>query len=98
MSMNITVDFFEKTESVCPNCKRMAAVLKSWVKKHPEHEVQVNYLSAEEHLDKLVEMGVQEAPAVLICHGEDDEWTMVSGHNPDVMVDVLNDDEDLWVL
>ena len=96
--MNITVDFYKKTESICPSCNRMDIVLKSWVKKHPEHEVEVNYLSAEEHLEKLMEMGVREAPAVLVCHGDNDEWTMVSGNNPDILVDLLDGEDGLWEL
>lgn len=97
--MSITVDFYKKTESICPSCNRMDIVLKSWIKKHPEHEVEVNYLSAEEHLETLKSFGVREAPVIFVDRvGSDGRVEMVTGNNPDILVDLLDGKSDIWDL
>lgn len=96
--MKIQVDFYEKTESVCPYCRKMNAVLNNWIKKHPEHDVTVDYLSVEEFLDGLKDVGVTSAPAVFVRRGNDKSNTMVQGNNPDILVDLLDGEDGLWEL
>lgn len=96
--MHITVDFYEKTESICPSCNRMKIVLKMWKKKHPEHDLEVNYFSAEEHLKDLQSFGVREAPVIFVRRGDAEGSDMVAGKNPDILVDLLDGRPDIWEL
>lgn len=96
--MKIFVDFYEKTQGPCPYCRKMKAILDKWIRKNPDDEVIVEYASAEENAKELLEYGVQGAPVIFVRRGVTGKQHMVSGNNPDILVDLLDGNSNLWDL
>lgn len=94
---NIEIEFYEKTRSHCPNCMYMKAALRRWIEQNGgKDDVKVFSLSLEDNRDKVIAENpdAKAAPAVKITRGKDVNW--VTGNNPDIMVDYLNGDSDIW--
>ena len=100
MSDTITVTFYKKTYSHCSSCDAMATVLQRWIDNHPEAKIKVFTLSVEDNMDQVRTdfPNAQQAPIVVVDRVNDDinERTWVSGNNPDILVDMLNGDQDIW--
>lgn len=93
--MNIKVDFYEKTTSHCTFCKSMMNVLNTWIENSSD-KVEVSTHSIEENLGSLIAEGVQAkaAPVVIVERGKN--ITVISGNNPDILVDALNGKSSIW--
>lgn len=89
----VEVDIYNKTYGYCSNCEAMGAVFSEWVGKTTD-KVTSFTLSAEDNRDKLIELGVQMAPVYVVKRGGAE--TVVSGNNPDVLVDALDGRDGLW--
>lgn len=92
----VDVLFFEKTLSRCPSCLSMKKTLEAWEKKHPEVHVDTAYLPVEQHIDYIQKEhpNIQEAPVIEVHR--DGEKHVVSGNNPDILVDYLSGLDSVW--
>lgn len=100
MSDTITVTFYKKTYSHCSACDAMASVLQRWIDSHPEVKIKVFTLSIEDNMDRIQTYfpNARQAPVVVIdrSRGGDVDRSWTSGNNPDILVDMLNGDQDIW--
>lgn len=94
--MKIDVKFYTKVYSRCTQCDAMKTALSQWTGEHPEHDVDVEFISVEEHLDEVQAKypKVQSAPVVEVTRGRSTE--MVSGNNPDILEDLLSGLDSVW--
>lgn len=94
--MKIDVKFYTKAYSRCTQCDAMKTALLSWEEEHPEHDVDVEFVAVEEHLDEVQAKypKVQSAPIVEVTRGRSTE--VVSGNNPDILEDLLNGLDSVW--
>ena len=92
MKSNIRhVEIYEKPR--CPNCVQMRRVFDEWLEKNPNTSFDV--LSAVDNKVYLAERGVMSAPCYRIISTTGDEQ-FISGLNPDMLMDALNGDDELW--
>lgn len=90
----IKVTIYEKTEGHCPNCVLMRARFDAWLADNGDKRVGFETLSAEEHRDKIMDLGANSAPVYVIERGKTE--TVVFGRNPDVLIDSLEGLDTLW--
>lgn len=89
----INITRYNKTQSHCSNCDRMDDAFNSWAAQ-AEVEIDMLTLSAEDHRDELIELGATSAP-VYVVH-LDGDMKVISGYNPDILIDTLNGESDIW--
>ena len=96
MSKNIEVVFFTKKYSRCGSCDAMKTALSRWQEEHPEVTVNVHMESVEDNIGYIHEHypEIQEAPVVEIARGN--EFSVVSGNNPDILEDHLGGLDAVW--
>lgn len=94
--MNVDVKFYTKTYSRCTQCDSMKTALLHWAEEHPEHDLEVEFVSVEEHLDEVQAKypKAQSAPIVEVTRGRSTE--VVSGNNPDILEDLLSGLDSVW--
>ena len=94
--MKVDVKFYTKAYSRCTQCDSMKTALLHWMEEHPEHEVDVEFISVEDHIDEVHAKypKAQAAPVVEVTRGRSTE--MVSGNNPDILEDLLGGLESVW--
>lgn len=90
---NITVDRYEKTESRCVQCESMRREFDKWADQSTD-EIVMNTFSAEANRDVLLDAGARSAPVYIITR--EGVTTVVSGDNPDIMIDALEGNDGLW--
>lgn len=92
----IDVTVYEKTRSHCPQCDDMRKHFEHWLNDddNVHHDVTRVVLSAEDNRDALIELGAMSAPVYVI--ERDGNQNVVSGNNPDVMIDALNGVDSIW--
>ena len=92
----INVRFYTKSYSRCGSCDAMKTTLAHWEEEHPEADLTVEFLSAEDNIGYIHDNypNVQEAPVVEITRGR--KFNVVSGNNPDILVDYLNGLDSVW--
>lgn len=94
MTMKSKIKFIEIYEKPrCPNCIQMRRVFDKWLEKNPD--ANFGELSAKDNKDYLAERGVMSAPCYRIISTTGDEQ-FISGLNPDMLMDALNGDDELW--
>lgn len=89
----VEVDIYNKTYSHCSNCVAMSEVFTDWVTDTSDR-VKTFTLSAEDHAEELKDLGARSAPVYVVKR--DGNTTVVSGNNPDILVDALNGDDGIW--
>lgn len=89
----VEVDIYNKTQSHCSNCKVMGEVFEKWASQTTD-KVTSFTMSAESNRDKLIELGAQSAPVYVVKRGS--STTVISGLNPDILVDALDGRDGLW--
>lgn len=88
----ITIDIYSKPR--CVACNVMRDALEDWIEDTNAKHVTITERDARQHLDYLTEQGHLAAPVYEI---EIDGLTSyVSGQQPDVLVDILDGDDDIW--
>lgn len=92
----IYVSIFNKTETRCTNCKDMMKVFNDWALDNVDTaDLTTTVESVEENRDFLIkDLGALAAPVYVI--DREGKTTVVSGNNPDILVDALNGDDDIW--
>lgn len=92
----IDVTVYEKTCSPCQQCDDMRRHFERWLNDddNVHHDVTRVVLSAEDNRDALIELGAMSAPVYVI--DRDGKQNVVSGNNPDVMIDALNGVDSIW--
>lgn len=81
---------YEKTESYCGACKNMAGAYVAWLEANTDMEPFRFNESAEENVDKLIEMGAQVAPVWVIDYEDGTEPKLVIGDNPEELTEALD--------
>lgn len=89
----VEVDIYEKKHSHCSNCEAMRPVFEEWANDTTDTVTSWTF-SAEDHVEELRDLGVQQAPVYLVRR--DDKTSVISGYNPDILVDELNGDTGIW--
>lgn len=92
----IEIDFYHKTYSACPACDRMGKTLDRWIEENPEKNINVNWLSAEDHAVELRAREVSAAPVIVIRRSKNTAEEIVSGNNPDILIDILDGKSSVW--
>lgn len=92
----IDVTVYEKTRGRCTQCDDMRKIFERWLDDddNVHHDVTRIVLSAEDNRDALIELGAMSAPVYVV--ERDNRQTVISGNNPDVMIDALNGVDSLW--
>ncbi|AYQ98438.1 thioredoxin [Corynebacterium phage Kimchi1738] len=92
----IDVTAYEKTRSHCPQCEDMRKHFERWLSddENIHHDITRVTLSAEDNRDLLIELGVMSAPVYVI--ERDGKTSVVSGNNPDILIDALNGVDGIW--
>lgn len=96
MKNSITVNFYKKTYTHCPACEAMEKTLTRWIEENEEVDVTVFTLSLEDNADKISTKFPDAKQAPIVEVERPGERTWVSGNNPDILVDLLNGDQDIW--
>lgn len=89
----VEVDIYNKTYGHCSNCREMTRVFTEWASQTDDKVTSFTF-SAEEHSESLKDLGAQAAPVYIVKRGKN--TTVVSGLNPDILVDALEGRDDLW--
>ena len=90
----VEVTIYEKLESHCPACVFMRKIFLKWVDANPQVDVEAVPPGAEPHRDALIELDVSQAPVYVVKRGG--EETVISGRNPDILIDALNGVDGIW--
>lgn len=90
------ITFFEKKYSHCPSCIVMRTAIEKWAADNPEEELVMTSLSAEDNISFLRENYPNHKQAPVVLMTRDGYDMVVSGRNPDILVDMLGGLDDLW--
>lgn len=91
---NIEVEIYEK-QGHCPNCKLMRGHFEEWVADREDGiNVDVDELFIEDNPGIVEESGARSAPIYKVTEG--DVITYISGPQPDVLIDHLKGEVDIW--
>lgn len=90
---NISVEIYEKSESYCRYCESVGRVFDKWLKQSSD-DITTDFFSAEENSDMLSELGAQQAPVYIVRR--DGNTSVISGNNPDLLIDTLNGKSSIW--
>lgn len=94
--MATLVEFYEKQYGHCPQCVNMRKVLDKWIEDHPQEDVTVITVGIEDELDNIKSQFSDVSSAPLVVITRDNTVTHVSGNNPDILVDLLAGDDEIW--
>lgn len=90
---NISVEIYEKSESYCRYCESVGRVFDKWLQQ-TDNIVHPEVFSAEDNSDMLTELGAQQAPVYIVRR--DGNTSVISGNNPDLLIDTLNGKSSIW--
>jgi hypothetical protein len=96
MSPKVRITFYTKTYGHCHNCDAMKVVMRKWIDNY-DGNVELMTLSAEDNIGSLKEKygnSLGEAPVIEITRSGKEY--VVTGNNPDIMVDYLNGADSIW--
>lgn len=86
---------WEKTTTACPQCDNMRRHVDKWLEVNgDDHEVVITNESAEDDRDYLIDIGATTAPVYMV--ERDGVETTVMGNNPDILLDALDGQEEIW--
>lgn len=89
----INVEIYEKTQSFCRYCISVGHVFSKW-REQTSDEVEFDVYSAEEHAEELNALGAKQAPVYIV--EREGATEVISGNNPDKLIDVLNGNSSIW--
>lgn len=96
MSPKVKITFYTKTMGRCTNCEAMKTALHRWIDDY-DGNVELITLSAEDCIGILKEKygdSLGQAPVIEITRSGKEY--VVTGNNPDIMVDYLNGVDSIW--